>query len=76
MTDATMTLNLTAQEMAVLESLADNAGMSKTAVMRQALRLYQLINVRIAAGERMFFSGDREREILFVGPGFSSERPE
>lgn len=37
----TMTLNLGDKEMAVLEDLASDAGMSKTAVMRQALRLYQ-----------------------------------
>ena len=66
---ATMTLNLTQREMAVLEQLANVHDMSKTAVMRQALRLYQMVEARIAAGETMSFSGDKERIVLFIGPG-------
>jgi hypothetical protein len=66
---ATMTLNLTQREMAVLEQLANVHDMSKTAVMRQALRLYQLVETRIAAGETMSFSGDKERVMMFIGPG-------
>lgn len=63
----TMTLNLSVREMEVLSALARDKDMSKTAILRQALRIYQLIDVRLQAGERMFFSGDREREMLFVG---------
>lgn len=70
MSEATMTLNLSAREMEVLEQLAVEADMSKTAVMRQALRLYQMVRTRIKAGETMTFSGDKERIALFVGPGF------
>jgi predicted transcriptional regulator len=64
-----MTLNLSEREMAALDQLATEMDMSKTAVMRQALRLYQLVHERIKAGETMTFSGDKERIALFVGPG-------
>lgn len=71
MTDKpTMTLNMTGPEMAALNELADKTGMSKTAVMRQALRLYQMIHKRLSGGERMSFSGDKQRMIDFVGIGF------
>lgn len=63
----TMTLNLSEKEMAALEALAADKDMSKTAVMRQALRLYQLVSHRVAAGERMYFSGDDQRMCEFVG---------
>ncbi len=67
MADKTMTLNLSEREMAALEQLATEKEMSKTAVMRQALRLYQLVNVRLNAGERMMFSGDQQRTVEFIG---------
>jgi len=51
----TMTLNLTEAEMAALEKLSAQKDLSKTAVLRQALRLYQLIDVRLANGGTLFF---------------------
>ena len=66
----TMTLNLSEREMATVDALAAHHELSKTAVIRQALRLYQMIHVRIMAGETMTFSGDKERVALFVGPGW------
>lgn len=66
----TMTLNLSPREMAVLEELAAAHDMSKTAVVRQALRLYQLVHVRLKAGETLSFSGDDKRIVEFIGPGF------
>ena len=66
----TMTLNLRKEEMEVVEAFAKEFGMSKTAVMRSALRLYQLVQRRISDGERMSFSGDEQRAIEFVGPDF------
>ncbi len=47
---ATMTLNLSEREDEVLNELAQRKDMSKTAVMRQALRLYQLIERRQSEG--------------------------
>lgn len=66
----TMTLNLTAREMAVVEELAASHELSKTQLIRQAIRLYQLVHHRIGQGETMSFSGDKERVALFIGPGF------
>ena len=54
-TRKTMTLNLTDMEMSVLEQLSVQKDISKTAVLRQALRLYQLIDVRLAQGEKLYF---------------------
>lgn len=51
----TMTLNLTDQEMVVLEALSVQKDLSKTALLRQALRLYQLVDARISRGEKLFF---------------------
>jgi len=58
----TMTLNLTEVEMKVLEDLSEQKELSKTAVLRQALRLYQLVDVRIANGEKLFFEDDEKKQ--------------
>ena len=57
----TMTLNLTDQEMSVLEELSVQKDLSKTALIRQALRLYQLVDARISRGEKLFFE-DHEKQ--------------
>jgi len=54
----TMTLNLTEAEMIALEDLCVEKDMSKTAVLRQALRLYQLVNARLKVGEKLFFEDE------------------
>ena len=54
----TMTLNLTEAEMAVLEELSLRKELSKTAVLRQALRLYQMVDLRLERGEKMFFEDE------------------
>jgi hypothetical protein len=54
-----MTLNLTEREMEVLEELSRRKDLSKTAVLRQALRLYQLVDARLAGGEKLFFEDER-----------------
>lgn len=58
----TMTLNLTDQEMEVLEELAEKKDISKTAIIRQALRLYQLIDVRVSEGEKLYFEDSEKKE--------------
>ncbi len=58
----TMTLNLTDQEMDALEELAAKKDISKTAIIRQALRLYQLIDVRISDGEKLYFEDSDKKE--------------
>jgi predicted transcriptional regulator len=58
----TMTLNLTDAEMQALEALADEKDLSKTAVLRQALRLYQMIDARLAKGEKLLFEDDDKKQ--------------
>ena len=69
MGEKTMTLNLSEREMRVLEQIASEQDLSKTMVLRQALRIYQLIHERMKAGETFGFSGDRQRIVEFVGIG-------
>jgi len=54
----TMTLNLTDAEMAALEALSKTKDLSKTAVLRQALRLYQMVDARFERGEKLFFEDE------------------
>jgi hypothetical protein len=61
-TKRTMTLNLTEAEMSALEQMSSEKDLSKTAVLRQALRLYQLISARMQSGERLFFEDDIAKE--------------
>jgi predicted transcriptional regulator len=58
----TMTLNLTDLEMEVLEQLAERKELSKTAVLRQALRLYQMVSIRIDKGEKIYFEDELEKK--------------
>jgi predicted transcriptional regulator len=58
----TMTLNLSEAEMRVLDNLAMKKDLSKTAVVRQALRLYQMIEVRLEAGEKLIFEDERAQK--------------
>lgn len=58
----TMTLNLTDSEMKVLEELCEKKDLSKTSILRQALRLYQLIEVRVEKGDKLFFEDDKTKE--------------
>jgi len=58
----TMTLNLTDQEMQVLDELCAKKGLNKTALMRQALRLYQAVDVRLERGEKLLFENDETKE--------------
>ena len=64
----TMTLNLTDTEMAVLEGMCDEKGLSKTALVRQALRLYKSVDERMARGEKVFIenAGKTEKTELMV----------
>lgn len=57
----TMTLNLTDAEMNVLEELSARKELSKTAVLRQALRLYQVIDFRIERGEKLVFEDEAKK---------------
>lgn len=55
-------LNLTDAEMTALDSLADAKDLSKTAVLKQALKLYQLVDIRSKQGEKLYFESDVTKE--------------
>jgi hypothetical protein len=61
-TKKTMTLNLTEAEMGALEELSAKKDLSKTAVLRQALRLYQMVDARIEQGEKIFFEDEKKKK--------------
>lgn len=58
----TMTLNLTETEMKVLEDLSNKKELTKTAVIRQAIRLYQMIDARLSAGEKLHFEDEKAQK--------------
>lgn len=62
MTKKTMTLNLTDEEMRVLEELAQKKDLSKTGVLRQALRLYQMVDLRLRDGEKLIFEDEKRNK--------------
>ena len=62
MAKRTMTLNLTEAEMQVLDELCSKKGLSKTALMRQALRLYQAIETRLDRGDKLLFENEQTKE--------------
>ena len=62
MAKRTMTLNLTDAEMAVLGQLSERKDLTKTAVLRQALRLYQAVDSRVEKGDKLVFENDDTRE--------------
>ena len=61
-TKKTMTLNMTEAEMQVLAVLSEKKDLSKTAILRQALRLYQVIEARLENGDKFFFEDEKTKE--------------
>lgn len=69
MAKKTMTLNLTEAEMTALDDLATSKDLSKTGVLRQALRLYQLVDSRVRNGEKLVFEDeehDKKSEVVVL----------
>lgn len=62
MAKRTMTLNLTDAEMQALERLSIRKDLSKTAVLRQALRLYQTLDARVEKGDKLVFENDATQD--------------
>lgn len=58
----TMTLNLTESEMRAVEDLARKKELSKTALIKQAIRLYQMIDFRISQGEKLVFEDEKTQK--------------
>jgi hypothetical protein len=63
-----MTLMLSDKEMSLLDELSRNRGMSKTALLRQALRLYQSVTERLENGDKVFVErpGSQEKTELMM----------
>ena len=62
----TMTFNLSESEMTAIEALAGRKGMNKTALLKQALRLYQTIEERINKGEKIYFEDNEKQKSELV----------
>ena len=58
----TMTLNLTDDEMSALDELSGRLDMTKTAVVRKALRMYRMIDSRLKLGEKLFIENELEKK--------------
>lgn len=58
----TLTLVLSDVEMEVLDALSADKSLTKTAVLRQALRLYQTVDIRQQRGEKLFFENEKSKE--------------
>jgi predicted transcriptional regulator len=59
-------VHLSDAEWASLEQLAKKKDLSKVAIMRQALRLYELVDVRTADGEKLIFEDKKSKKELLV----------
>ena len=62
MAKRTMTLNLTDAEMQALERLCEKKNISKTHLLRQALRLYEKVEERLEAGGKLFLENESTKE--------------
>ena len=62
-----MDVNFSDIECEAIESLAKSQGLDKTAVVRQALRLYHEHHLRLDAGETCHYSGDEARAMAYAG---------
>lgn len=58
----TMTINLNDSEMSILEEICDKKGLSKTALVRQSIRLYQSIDSKLDAGEKLYLENPVSKE--------------
>ena len=57
-----MTLNLTDAEMKLLEDLAERKDLTKTAIIRMALKLFQLVDERMAEGGKLFIEAEDKQK--------------
>ena len=58
----TMTFNLTVKEMEALERLAEKKEMTKTALLRHALRLLVLVDERVSQGHKLFLEDEKSNK--------------
>jgi predicted transcriptional regulator len=65
----TMTLNLSEDEMNSLDQLALRNDMTKTAVIKKAIRIYLILETRLQRGEHIFVEDESHQakvELLLV----------
>lgn len=65
----TMTLNLSGEEMESLEQMVSKSDMTKTAIIKKALRVYMILDKRIQNGEHIYVEDDSHTfkvELLLV----------
>ena len=63
----TMTLNLTEVEMQTVEQMCKQKGISKTAIVRQSLRLYDSVGNRMLRGDKVFIeSADKSEKTEII----------
>ena len=55
-------LHVSDTEMQVLHSLAEKKGISKSALLRQALRLYESVETRLDQGERLYLESSNKED--------------
>jgi len=60
--DRPLVLNLSEREMFALDQLAERKGQTKSAVLRQALRLYESLDARVSQGARLVLEAPDKRE--------------
>ena len=60
--DRAIVLNLSEREMSALGELAERKGQSKSAVLRQALRLYESLDTRVSNGARLVLEAPDKKE--------------
>lgn len=66
MTMRNLTLSLSSQEIEILETLARKKGLTKTSVIRQAIRVYQTLDRRIERGDKIFFEDEKKDKAELV----------
>lgn len=62
-----MDLNWTDEEQAAINGLCVSQDISEQTLMRQALRMYQMHQQKLEAGENCHYSGDAQRAAEFAG---------
>jgi predicted transcriptional regulator len=60
--DFPLVLNLSKDEMSALDRLAESKGQTKSAILRQALRLYESLDYRLSQGARIVLEEPEKKE--------------
>ena len=61
-----LTIKLSQQEMEIIEKLARRKDVSKTAVVKQSVRLLMLVETRLGDGGKLFLEDDKQKTELAV----------